>query len=377
MRFRFAGLALVIGARAIVYTFTLFIISIFRLPLRCPGRTEGIRYVPLLHESMKYIKVFRNRLFTGFVNRLPECIEHQKNVIFLFKTNLGKSYLDRFVERIPDGVLDLWRRFGVRLMEMFLFVWGVILLVALGVILWIAGNLLIEGIQWLVSVDWLSLSLPEPPKKGQPEFNLVSLIKGIAEIVPQIFMGLAYFVVYGVIFTVFMWIIMLPFLPGLAIHEFGHYVSIKKSEASVEDYGLVLIGPLLAGAFVEPGNDAEHLDKNSSYWVWSSGISNSVLWGSFLIAMGIMIHTDPLSLFLDFSMGEIDVIMDHPLPSALIAVGLFESANAFLNAMPIGPVDGGGYIRRVEREYWGFHDAIKKTRISGELEGGVEASKVG
>lgn len=290
--------------------------------------------------------------------RLPPWVDHRRAGIILLKTDRGMARLDMVVDRIPDATFERWRRFAVQTMEVFVIVWGAILLAYLGVSLWLVGKLVIAAGEWVLTADWAALMQSGAP----PQYNPGS-VPSDAAAVWRLLVRLAAGVVTAI---VILWAIMLPLLPGLTLHEFGHYAALRKAGASVDGYGLLLIGPVLGGAFVEPGSDAALLDRDDTFGVWAGGIANSLIWGTVLLVAGLAAGGDAVRLFELYTAGDISGLLSQPAASLLLAVGAIEVANGFLNAVPLGPVDGGGYIRSVEREWWGFHGAIDAALRGGD-----------
>lgn len=351
MTVRMGAMGFVIGVRVLLFVVALAVVT--------PAKFIAGRLPSGSERNYPRIERLRCWIHEQTVGRLPDCAEYKGSSIVMVRTNYGMEWLDSVVDRIPDSVVRQWGRFGILVMEIFVFIWSAVLLVWLGAAAWIVAGWVRDIVGWALAYDWLSLLQPRAP----PDYDVWAALEAAIQAAPEYAMAFGLLIVAFALVVVFWWAIMLPLLPGLTLHEFGHYAAIRKAGASVDSYGLLLFGPLLGGAFVEPGDDAEELTGTDAYTVWSGGIANSVLWGSILIAAGTTMGGDPLTVYAAFFNHGLATLMESPLASFLVLVGGIEVANGFLNAVPVGPVDGGGFIKEIEEEWWGYQDALSRLGI--------------
>lgn len=359
MNARNGALAFVIGVRILVFAVAVTVSVVVSTPVRVLQRwtPEPTGY------TLPWVQTVKDRVKAAVLGRLPSWVTYRGKGLFTVETTRGMKQLDRLVDRVPQTVFDWWQRFGTRLMMAFLFVWALILLAAVSLWVWATGHLAFELAVWALEYDWLSLF---EVQRQQPEFDPLAAIAAAVQAIPEIALALAILGVIVLVLVIAMWVAMLPLLPGLALHELGHYAAIRRSGAIVESYGLLLFGPVLAGAFVEPGSDANRLDVRDSAGVWAAGIANSVLWGALLVAFGVAAGGQPLmTIEALVTGGATAVVADQPVGALFVLLGSVEFANAFGNAYPGGRVDGGGFIRRMEREWWGFDAALAECNYYG------------
>lgn len=297
------------------------------------------------------------RLKSWFVDRtldqLPEWAEYNGSFTILLKTDAGAERLETLVNRIPDRVISGWLQFGVATMVVFLVGWGVLLLAGLVLAAKTAWSLILASVKWALAYDWASLLEARPTPSFDPLGQLLQLVNAM----PEIAYTIALLAVSLLACIVVYWVLMLFLLPGLTLHELGHYAAIRRAGGSVDSYGLFLLGPLPGGAFVEPGEDTEDLHAQHHFGIWSAGIANSLLWGTIVLSCGLVLSGEPLTALHALYAQDYAMLTTQPLSSVLLAVGIVEMSNGFLNAVPIGPVDGGGFIRTAEEEWWGFDDS--------------------
>lgn len=316
---------------------------------------------------------FKSWVSSRTLDRLPEWAEYRGNFKLLLKTNVGSDQLDTFVNRVPAPLIKGWLRFAIATMAVFLVGWSVLLLVGLVLAVQAAWTLTQDVVEWALAYDWLSL-LNSQPTTG---FDPIAQVLGIVNAIPEIAHMIGVLAISLLISIIFYWFVMAFLLPGLTLHEFGHYAAIRRAGASVDSYGLLLFGPLLGGAFVEPGEDAEELDAAQDFRIWSAGIANSLLWGTSLLLSGLLLTEQPLTTIQALYTQQYGVVSSQPVPSILLGVGVVEVANSFLNAVPFGPVDGGGFIRTAEEEWWDFDDSIRfDQRIRHVLSGGFPGDEL-
>lgn len=216
-----------------------------------------------------------------------------------------------------------------------------------------------------MTFDWASLLEPQPT----PEVDLIAQLQQLVAAMPELLHTGAVFLLYAGVGIVLSWGLMVFILPGIALHEFGHYAAARRAGASVDSYGLLLLGPVLGGAYVEPGDDAEDLPADKKYGIWAAGIGNSMLWGTVLLAGGLALSGDPGAVLFGWLLQDFGVFTSQPVASLLLALGIMEVANSFLNAMPFGPVDGGGFVRTAEEDLWGLDETTPFDRRIRQLLG--------
>lgn len=297
---------------------------------------------------------FKTLISQETIGRLPDWVERNGKYTFMLKTTHGMNHLDALVEKTPTRLLRLWQHFGILTMTIFVTTWAFILLAATAFWFWHTGTTAIETTHWALNYDWLSLlQLQEPTDHSLLE-RLTTALASIPDAYHTIFNTT---IMAATVIAVW-WLIMLPLIPGLILHELGHYAAIREAGGTVESYGILLIGPVLGGAFVQPGNDVNLLDKHNQFFVWSAGIANSLIWGTLLTTTALLLggHTSILKIFTEGAAPT--AVQSVPLASVLLLIGVTEIMNGFLNAIPLGPVDGGGFIRTQEADWWGFNDAI-------------------
>lgn len=294
------------------------------------------------------IRAFSLRDYIG--HRSPEWIERHETGALLVKTTVGMDRLDAIVDRLPDGPFRVWRRVGVIAFSMLVVIWGGLLLASLPYGAWLTGHAIADAVTWAVAFDWIG-ALSQPPKPAPaPDVSLADTAVALAALVIGILLAI-----------IFWWVLMLPFMPGLILHEFGHYAALRKAGASVDSFGILLFGPFLGGAFVQPGSDSAVLDHDTTLGVWAGGVANTIVAGTILLTAGVLLGGDPVRVVEMAISGE--WVLANPIATGVTLIGLFELGNGFLNALPLGPVDGGGFIRQIEREWWGFDKAIREVRI--------------
>jgi hypothetical protein len=235
--------------------------------------------------------------------RSPEWIEHDGNFTFLLKTNVASDWLDALVDRVPERLIDYWLKFAIIAMAAMLLVWAVLLLGGLFLAVRTVWALTVKLVEWAANYDWLSLLEQQP----QPQYDPMG--------------------------------------------------AIRRAGASVDSYGLLLLGPLLGGAFVSPGDDAEDLKAERDFEIWSAGIANSLIWGSILLSCGLLLSGEPAAVIQALFGQQSGIFLDKPVSSILLAIGMVEVANSFVNAVPFGPVDGGGFVRTAEEELWDLEES--------------------
>lgn len=307
--------------------------------------------LPMNYEGSDRLSALKADIRDRVLPHLPEWLEHQSGLTFLVRMDGGKNRLDAVVDAVPDRLLDAWSRFGVVTMTVFVTIWGVILLAAFGVWLWIAGGLVVDGTQWALAFDWMSLLNTDV----STDTNVLERFIGYALAIPGFVVAAGKALVLAVIAVGMTWLVTLPLLPGLALHEFGHYAAIRHAGGDVDSYGLLLLGPVLGGAYVKEDGDINDLGPQNAYSVWAAGIANSVLWGTMLVSLGVVLSAGTVDVVNLVNGNVLSEVSRQPLASVFILVGGIDIANGFLNAIPFGPVDGGGFIETRERESWGFH----------------------
>lgn len=306
----------------------------------------------------------------------PDWIEHSGSLFFKLKTTRGSTYLDRLVERIPDRALNCWIRGSVAAMVAMLAVWAAILLTSLVILLGLLGKGAIAVMQWLGTVDWISLFTVQPAEPVQ--IDIAAQLMAVAAGLPDLLLSLAIAFLWSL---AMFWGVMLLFLPGISLHEFGHYAALKKHGLDVEHYGLFTIGPYPGGAFVEPACDLRKESSPTNYAVLAAGIGNTLLWAAVLLITGLFVTGSPVAAVVAALAGDISLFVASPAAGLLVLLAVFEAVNAFLNAFPRGPVDGGLFVEAAEREFYGierkpeFSDRLQyvSMRLQWSSVGGIES----
>jgi Zn-dependent protease len=178
----------------------------------------------------------------------------------------------------------------------------------------------------------------ESIEQTQTEPTLSGLLVGL--LWTLLTLPVAMLILFGLLF-----VFTLPILPGLALHEFGHYAALRKADVEIESYGLLFSGPILNGAFVNPDSEEiEEKDVDTQFSVLAGGIANNLLYGTVLLGGSLLLFTNPLTKIT----GGIEVQIQQPLPAILFWIACFEYAMAFANACPVGRLDGGKFVQVAE-----------------------------
>lgn len=246
----------------------------------------------------------------------PSYIEHG-TYLTKVKTTRGKATARRVALAVPESLYSRWATTGVGLVGLFVACWLVILTIT-------AGVLIAKAAPWVLSLAWLDL-LVAPSTPSAPEVD-------VARVLFEAAVGyLAYCVAFAILF------------PGIVLHEFGHFMAIVRNGGSVESYGLLFLGPVPMGAFVEPADelDGTCLSRRSWLEIASGGIVNNVGWGIGLAAVAATI----------FVVSGVDLwtgVHAAPLEQVgvlLLVLGVVEVLMGVSNAVPHPKLDGGIYLR--------------------------------
>lgn len=262
----------------------------------------------------------------------PDWFAYHSHGHFLLMTTRGQHTLDRLAKAIPDRVFRVWQRYSVGLMSLFVTLWVVVAVV------WLAASIetfvdvvhtmLTDGIQY---DQWES---QEPATTDTPS---------LSETAQSLFWTLLSLPVALVLTNLFL----LPLLPGLMLHEFGHYAGLARNEIAVESYGLLLFGPLIGGAFVLPSDELDDAPPDEQLAMLAGGVANDVIYGTVLIGLSLFLFANPVSMIA----GGIETMIAQPIPMVLFLFGTLELFMGFVNCFPAGPVDGGKFIAIAEQKY--------------------------
>jgi len=306
------------------------------------------KYVPASDDPSfpRYAKL-KARLGDYLLNLLPEWVEYRGNYVFLLKTTYKIDTLRGIAGRIPDRYYDYWHRFGLLTMVSFLVVWAFVMLILLGVSL----GLFVSSIPDLLTVDWASL-FHINYGTADPTYELPG--------VWDLLVGLATLLALSAVAILLMGVVMLFFLPGLLIHEFGHFASMEYVDCGVSHYGIILTGPVLGGAFVQPERDMDELAIEESMHALSAGVANTLLWGMVLTSIGLVLAGGSLTDLLPLYDVSTQTLTSNPVGKIILLLGIVELSNAQLNAFPGGPVDGGRFMQVADAE-WGLTEKLRST----------------
>ena len=308
---------------------------------------------------------FRQHAVAGVLGRLPGCVEHRSGLTFMIGTTAGAARLDNIAECIPDRIIGGWLWFGTATVAVFLFTWAVILLGIVTLVIWAGLGVFEFVVVQLQTMDWATLLDRDPTATP----DLTELLMTLAASTPEILAVLSKLVVVLIVSIAATWLMMLPFIPGLFLHEFGHYAAARRYDIPIEQYGLILLGPFLGGAFVGPDEGVvEARPMRQRLHMVSAGIASQLLWGSAMLLLGILLLSDPVGALASVWTRDYAVIAANPVSAIMFYLGAVEVLNGFLNAFPGGPVDGGLFIQAAEDEYWGFdEDDGVRTRVTALL----------
>jgi len=270
---------------------------------------------------------FKSRVGDSLIPKLPAWAEYHGGYIIMAKTTYGKATVDRFVDRVPKRLLEVWQRFSVAMMFVLLTLWSLFLLACLGVLLGVSATGLYSLLQNPPSFEWLFVE----PSLGETD---VALTLGDVLYYSLHFVG---FLI--VLFVVFVATFLL-FLPGMMLHEGGHYLAARRNDLTVDYYGIIFKGPLPAGAFVHiPDDELEEAPRENVLPTLAGGIGNTMLWASALLVTGGSV----LLAATQFDLSSLSV-----LGYGLVLIGGFELFNAYINAFPAGKVDGGLFVEAAQ-----------------------------
>lgn len=276
----------------------------------------------------------------GWIDERTPAFVDPGSTFIKVKSSRGLDRLDALSQDIPDSIWRRWTTFGI------LFT-GVSMAVVTAAILWLTGWGVGQLIQAALSFDFNSASV------GVTDFELRPI----------------YWLGQAATGWVYYHALILVVLPGLVLHEFGHYVSLVKNGVAVESYGLLFFGPVLVGAYVQP-EDSEtqpELTTRQELEIFSAGIVQNVGWGTCLLLIaGVLIVTAP---------GGFAAILDvYNTPGARwtwrqssgVLFGLVGSAEylgGISNAAPVPYLDGGHYAKALLNRWWSFDEALDRVRL--------------
>jgi hypothetical protein len=204
-----------------------------------------------------------------------------------------------------------------------------------------------KAIAYVTTVDWQSLF----QTGAQPDYSFSLSVAEVVGSIPDILVGLGAAIVALLVLIVLFAGVMLLFMPGLILHEFGHYASIEHGGGEIERYGIIFIGPFLGGAFVDPGESMETMNLFDKLYGLSAGVANTVIWGTMLTVGGLVLVGNPITIVQAWLSNEYSVLLANPVGTGLLLIGFVEFTNAQLNSFPGGPIDGGKVIDAAEDEY--------------------------
>jgi len=284
------------------------------------------------------------------VNQLPAYIEYRGNWTVMIHTTKGKGWFTSVAARIPDRVYRYWHRYSLVSMVVLLSVWSLAILFGVGVSIGVYIHTLTEMVPKLLTVDWSTFIQFGNQPTPEYELTLQTVLNGLL----KVGVGLIQLTALLLLATLLLWVFMLPIIPGLIIHEFGHFASMQQAGSDVETYGLILTGPILAGAFVQPDESFEDVSPQKRLHALSAGVGNTLLWATVLLTGGFVLTSDPVSVLQSLAGRDHTVFIQHPVGSILLLFGVFEMMNAVGNAFPIGHVDGGLFMDAAEERWDGL-----------------------
>lgn len=350
------AVAFVVGTRFILHG-TLLAIS-------WPYRTLNSLLPSTNTTTFTRIERLKEYVASKLTKHLPGDVEFRGNWVILLKTTYGQQQLDALVDSTPDRLVDIWLRLSVATTLALLVTWATVLLIGLVIAAKTILELFPELISKLATFDWGYSHTTRPT----PNVDLTEILIEAITSIPEIAIALGIVALVVAITVISFWVASLALLPGLAFHEFGHYAAIRKGGKIVEYYGLVLTGPILGGAFVSiDDEELESMPAIHQFRTWSAGIGTDLLWSTFLISSAMVLSTDPVGLLTAFSRQNYIVLSAQPVPALLLAVGTLEIVNGFLNALPLGPVDGGQFMKTAEEIWWGYEDDFDFTDKIAQL----------
>ncbi|MFA6073933.1 MAG: site-2 protease family protein [Candidatus Woesearchaeota archaeon] len=118
------------------------------------------------------------------------------------------------------------------------------------------------------------------------------------------------------------------------IHEFGHYIACRRFGVKVDEYGLGALAicsiPIIPLGYVKP-NEKE-LEKASKYSYLS------------IISSGIFMNVIGVIIFMIFYIFFRNTFFDY--------LFTFNLAVLLLNVLPLGPLDGGLFVKKLNVKLW-------------------------
>jgi hypothetical protein len=299
------------------------------------------------NERASWIDRLCTKVRTWFEDTTPEWVELHGQFTIIISTTRGQDRLEAFANSIPDWLYDRWHQFALVSMVGFLVSWAVgmvILTVVSGVL---TAAMIPKAIAYVTTVDWQSLF----QTGAQPDYSFSLSVAEVVGSIPDILVGLGAAIVALLVLIVLFAGVMLLFMPGLILHEFGHYASIEHGGGEIERYGIIFIGPFLGGAFVDPGESMETMNLFDKLYGLSAGVANTVIWGTMLTVGGLVLVGNPITIVQAWLSNEYSVLLANPVGTGLLLIGFVEFTNAQLNSFPGEPIDGGKVIDAAEDEY--------------------------
>lgn len=291
---------------------------------------------PARQFNQRYTDPAISSLVTRVDDRLPSYAERDGKIIKVH-TTVGMGHVTRVCHAIPDGAWKRWNGVGIVLTAACLA--GVLLAIVLGAS-YTAGSVVAKVPGFVESV-----LAQKPPQAPAFSFSIQALIDGVVSFLVGLVVTALTLTLMAVLFTLFYIIAFAIMLPDLVFHEFGHAVAFVKNGMGIKSYGLLFIGPVPMGAFVEPdGSYKDQFDTRQRLEVASAGILHSVGYGAVLVSVGALIGPGLWSYVIG-------------------SIGLAHMANGTINAIPHRKLDGGHFVAALLDEYWGFGEAVRRRRL--------------
>jgi Zn-dependent protease len=277
------------------------------------------------------------------IPKLPEWIEYRGNYMFLVKTTKGKDKLDWVVDRIPKPLFNVWQRFGVSVMVILLVLHSLLILAAIGVSVVAMGIALQDLVTNGLPLDLLAV------ETGQTEVERGISLQDVLWSLATIPIAIGILLLLS---AVFWYLLVLPLLPGLLLHEFGHYAMAKRADVEIQSYGFIFMGPFVQGAFVEPNDeDLERASVSEKLRILSGGVGTNILLATGYICLALLVLENPVNAFSQVLTGNAYLLADQPVALCIVGLACVEVALALLNTLPGGEIDGGRVVQIVEEEF--------------------------
>lgn len=243
------------------------------------------------------------------------------------ETTHGMPVLEKWAKKIPEKYWSKWATFSMLSMGTFVVIWFFIFA-------YITYEGFLFGSEIYYEMDFLAAREP-------PDISALEMAVTVAVWSTALLLTVAYFLLLLPLYI----LLFLVLIPGIALHELGHFVAMVRNDIEVEAYGILFLGPLPAGAFVKPTDDEwdEKKTLGTKLQVFSSGISANIAYGAFFAVIALP--------WLGFS------ALDSSNPVAMTALYVFlilsiiEFINAFFNSIPLWKLDGGHFFKGISGNY--------------------------